>query len=80
MKKIKFVKSDELTKVEKEILDCVVDFIDLKGYSPTVREICKISGRTSPATIQDHLVALKKKGYVVWEPKQMRTLRVLDRG
>ena len=73
-------KIDGITVCEKEILDCVADFIDLKGYSPSVREICKLSGRKSPATVQDHLTSLKKKGYVAWEPKQNRTLRVVNRG
>lgn len=72
-------KIEGITQCEQEILNCVKKFINEKGYSPSVRDIAKVSGRRSPATIQTFLNHLKTKGYVTWEPKQNRTLRVVER-
>lgn len=67
---------EDLTDKQKECLIIVNAFIKEKGYSPTVREIAKELGNSSPATTLHHLKELKKKGYITWIEKQSRTIRV----
>lgn len=52
-----------LTKRQREIYTSICAFIDQEGYSPSVRQIGKIFD-LRPATIQQHLDALEKKGYL----------------
>lgn len=68
----------ELTEKQEEIFDVVKDFIDKAGYSPSIREICLLSGRRSPATIKRYLDILLDKGYIKYNPKKSRTIRVVE--
>jgi len=68
---------DKLTKKQEEILNVVKKYIAKKGYSPTVREICKEIGLNSTATVFVHLQHLIKKGYIKQENSKFRTLEVL---
>lgn len=54
----------ELTNRQKEVLTFIKKYIVSHGYPPTVREICKGLGVSSPATIQSHLVGIENKGYI----------------
>ena len=48
----------------KQILngfDGIKKYYNTYGYFPTIREICEITGRSSTATIKDHLDKLEKK-------------------
>ena len=42
---------------------------DVKGYGPTVREVCQTLGLSSPSTVHVHLKALEDKGYIKREEK-----------
>lgn len=66
-----------LTEKQKDVYRYLVSFINKKGYSPTVRELCKIARYNSPATIHDYLKQLKKKGYITYEETKSRTIRIL---
>ncbi len=46
------------------------------GYSPSVRELCRHLGVSSTCTVQKHLAALVKKGYLVKQGGKSRTLQV----
>lgn len=67
-----------LTDKQRKILDIVKEFINKNGYSPSVREICKIANLNSPATVCTHLNNLKEKGYISWVDGKVRTIRVLE--
>lgn len=67
----------QITECQKEILLAIVKFQKENGYSPSVRELAEITERTSPATIHKHLKNLKDKGYITYEPKKVRTIKVL---
>lgn len=54
----------ELTDRQREVLDVIKTSLKENNYPPTVREICKELGLRSPATIQFHLNALERKGYI----------------
>ena len=52
-----------LTKRQREIYTSIRAFIDQEGYAPSVRQIGRIFD-LRPATVQQHLDALEKKGYL----------------
>ena len=54
---------EELTKRQEEILN-FIKYIVSYGYPPTVREIGKAIGVSSPATIHAHLTNLENKGFI----------------
>lgn len=64
-----------MTKKQEQILNIVTTFIEENGYSPTVREICKKAGLSSPATVYQHLKILKDKGYVTSDTSKQRTIK-----
>ena len=66
-----------LTETQRDLYYVINDFIKDNGYSPTFRELCELTFRSSPATVMYLLKEMKKKGYVDWHPKRKRTLMVL---
>lgn len=68
----------ELTKKQDFILNCIKEFINENGYSPSIREICEIASLSSPATVYTHLIQLRKKGYINYVDGKMRTIRILE--
>lgn len=65
-----------MTASQYRVYLAIETFIKEKGYSPSVRELCKLTGRTSPGTIQVHLVNLKKLGYITYVNGRNRTIRI----
>lgn len=49
---------------QKKVFDFVRQYIQQKGFAPTVREIAFALGVSSLATVHEHLKALKKKGLI----------------
>ena len=72
-------KRDEngLNKRERAILKYIEKEILSKGYAPSVREICKVVGLSSTATVQGYLKTLEERGFIKKESKKGRTLRLL---
>ena len=46
---------------------------------PTIRELCKLTGRSSSATIHSYLEKLKRSGYIEYEKGKSRTIRLLNK-
>ena len=67
----------DLSEKQLILLKAIKKFIDKKGYSPSVRELCKMTKKKSPATIKAMLDILKDKGYVDFKHNKNRTLRVI---
>jgi len=63
-----------LTKRQKQILDFINSFISKNDYSPSYMEIAEHLGVSSPATIHQHIKALKVKGMVRGFANQKRSL------
>lgn len=59
-----------------EILDFVTRKVTDEGYVPSVREICKEVGLSSPATVHYHLNQLCEEGLIIKEPNKKRFLRL----
>lgn len=66
-----------LTKRQEEILNYIKSFMVSHGYPPTVREIGKDLGLSSPATIHTHLNNLAKKGFIKKEETKNRAIELL---
>ena len=68
---------DNLTTRQEETLKFIKQKIAKDGYPPTVREIGKVLGLSSPATIQVHLSNLEKKGYIKKDENKIRAIELL---
>ena len=55
---------ETLTKRQNDILNYIKNYIVVHGYPPTIREIGKDLGLSSPATFDAHLANLEKKGFI----------------
>lgn len=68
----------ELTDKQTEILNIIKEFINEYGYSPSFREVGKIAGLNSSATVFVHLKNLKEKGYITYKKGAYRTIRIIE--
>ncbi len=68
---------EDLTRRQEEILNFIKEYIVSYGYPPTVREIGKALGVSSPATIHAHLTNLKSKGFIRAELTKNRAIELL---
>ena len=68
---------EDLTKRQNEILSYIKSYIVNHGYPPTIREIGKDLGLSSPATIHAHLSNLEKKGFIKKEGTKNRAIELL---
>lgn len=66
--------SGQITKKQQAVLDCVESFIKENGYGPTVRDICKTIGLSSPSTVHVHLKSLEEKGLIKRDPLKSRAI------
>lgn len=64
-----------LTEKQQAILNFIQDYLEAHQYPPSVREIGKQFG-IYPATVQDHLSAIERKGFLTKKRFQSRTLSV----
>ena len=64
-----------ITSQQRTVLSALAGFIERNGYSPTVRNLCELVGRSSPSTVYHQLVALEQKGYVARTPRGFAVLR-----
>lgn len=68
---------EKLTRRQEATLNFIKEFIVSHGYPPTVREIGKGLGVSSPATIHVHLNNLAEKGFIKKEETKNRAIELL---
>ena len=68
---------EELTRRQKDVLNYIKEFMVSHGYPPTVREIGKDLGLSSPATTHSHLSQLEEKGYIKKSDNKNRAIELL---
>ncbi len=68
---------EKLTKRQDEILNYMKEYIVSHGFPPTVREIGKALGVSSPATIHAHLANLERKGIIKKDGSKNRAIELL---
>ena len=67
-----------LSKRQQETLAQIINFNEQTGYFPSVRELCSALNVKSTNTVQSHLRALIKKGFLQRSGSQARALRLTD--
>ncbi len=68
---------EPLKEREKQILSYMQTEIKIKGYPPTVREMCQFLEIRSTSTVHKDLAALEKKGYIRKDPAKPRAIEIL---
>lgn len=68
---------DPLSKMERRILDFIVDYLKRNTYQPSIREIGKRFGIKSTKTVSEYLQALADKGYIEREASRSRGVRIV---
>lgn len=71
-------KSDEPSAKQLEIMSYIRDYVDEKGYPPSIREICQAVDLTSSSTVFTHLEALERKGLIERGEGTTRSIRLID--
>ena len=67
----------KLSERQRQVLDFVVEYVDQKGYAPSVREIAGNFKMKGPRGAFDHLLSLEKKGYIRRQPGAARSIEVI---
>ena len=68
----------KISEKQLQILDYIKDEILLKGYPPTVREICEKVGLRSTSSVHSHLNTLEENGYIRRDPTKPRAIEIVD--
>ncbi len=63
---------------QRRILEFIKKEIELKGYPPSVREICEAVNLKSTSTVHGHLEQLEKRGLIRRDSTKPRAMEVLD--
>ena len=66
----------DLTDRQRQILYFVDSHTREHGYPPSVREIGKAVGLTSPSTVHSHLATLQDRDYLRRDPSKPRAIKV----
>jgi len=74
---VKNAPGDIATDRQLEIFALIYESARNHGYQPSVRELCDLTGITSPNGIVGHIDALEAKGYVKADKNAARCLTIL---
>lgn len=67
-----------LTERQRRILVFIADCVQLRGYPPSIREICDAVGLNSTSSVAYQLRELERKGFVRRDPHKPRTVNIRD--
>ena len=68
-----------MNEKQKEILEIIKTFIKENGYSPTIREICKLANIKSTAAVHAHIKKLKDEGHITTGIDMPRSIALTKR-
>ena len=68
-----------MSEREKEILEIIKNFIEEKGYSPTVREICRLANFKSTSSVHAYIKRLKANGHLTSGVDMARSIVVINK-
>ena len=68
-----------MSEREKEILEIIKSFIEEKGYSPTVREICRLANFKSTSSVHAYIKRLKANGHLTSGVDMARSIVVINK-
>jgi len=67
------------SQTRQRVLKFIRDFVEDRGYAPTVRDIMRGCSLSSTAVVQHHLNILEREGYIHRDPEVFRSIQLLDR-
>lgn len=70
-------KLKEITEKQNNVLDFIKKFTATHGYPPSIREIGKGLGLSSPATVHTHVKKLCNAGYIKVDNNKFRAMEIL---
>ena len=73
------MKKPGVSHTREKILNFIHEFVDERGYAPTVRDILKGCSISSTAVVQHHLNMLEREGHIHRDPEVFRSIQLLDR-
>jgi len=68
-----------ISGTRENILKFIRDFIDERGYAPTVRDITRGCSLSSTAVVQHHLNVLEREGHIRRDPEVVRSIQLTKR-
>jgi repressor LexA len=68
---------EALSKIERRILNYLVDYLKDNTYQPSIREIGKRFGIKSTKTVSEHLQSLADKGFIERDASRSRGVKIL---
>lgn len=68
----------KISEKQREILEFMKDEIRMRGFPPSVREICEAVHLKSTSSVHSHLETLEKNGYIHRDPTKPRAIEILD--
>ncbi len=68
----------KISPKQKEILEFIKDQILMRGFPPSVRDICEAVHLKSTSSVHAHLETLEKNGYIRRDPTKPRAIEILD--
>ena len=66
-----------ITQTRLRILSFIRDFLQERGYAPTVRDIAKGCGISTSSVVQHHLNILEREGHIHRDPQVFRSIRLV---
>lgn len=69
-----------IKSTDERLLAFISDYCDIHGFSPSVRDISRHFGYSSPSTVKHMLDRLRDEGRVTFLDRQPRTVRVVNHG
>lgn len=69
---------ESLSDKQIKILKYIKDELSLRGYPPSIREICKAVNLSSTSSVHAHLNTLEEKGYIRKGTNKRRALELID--
>ena len=67
----------QITDKQNNVLDFIKKFTATHGYPPSIREIGKALGLSSPATVHTHVKKLCNAGYLKVDNNKFRAMEIL---
>lgn len=68
---------EPLTKLERRILDYLIDYLRRNTYQPSIREIGRRFDIKSTKTVSEYLQSLADKGWIERDPSRSRGVKLL---
>lgn len=64
MNKVTGRRTGKLTERQDQVYRCIIEYQESHGFSPSIKDLCRMTGLRSSSTVHSHLKALEKSGYI----------------